>query len=62
MSPANLTDDPIINPTWLFEIPTGTEVTLLAYENFVDHWAYIETTYNGQPIRGFVNKIRISAP
>ncbi len=62
VSPANLTDDPIINPTWLFEIPTGTEVTLLAYENFVDHWAYIETTYNGQPIRGFVNKIRISAP
>lgn len=59
VSKASLTDDPIINPTWLMEIPAGNSVTFLAHENFVDHWAYIETTYEGQPIRGFVNKIRI---
>ncbi|HPY94141.1 MAG TPA: hypothetical protein PLR12_01825, partial [Clostridia bacterium] len=63
VSKASLTDDPIIQPTWLLEIPVGTKVTLLAYENFVNppHWAYIETTINGQAIRGFVNKIRIQA-
>lgn len=61
VSEASLTDDPIINPTWLMKIPVGTKVTLLAYENFITppHWAYIETTFNGQPIRGFINRIRI---
>jgi len=61
VSEASLTDDPIVNPTWLMKIPVGTKVTLLAFENFVNppHWAYIETTFNGQPIRGFVNKIRV---
>ena len=24
----------------MFELPAGTTVTLLAYENFVNHWAY----------------------
>lgn len=60
ISPASLTDDPIVHPTWMFEIPVGTRVTLLAYETFVGHWAYIETYYEGQPIRGFINRIRIS--
>ena len=60
ISPASLTDDPIINPTWLFEIPVGTRVTLLAYETFAEHWAYIETYYGGQPVRGFINRARIT--
>lgn len=59
-SGAHFTDDMIVNPTWLQVIPAGTEVTLLAYENLNNHWAYIETTMDGQPSRGFVNKIRIS--
>lgn len=59
VSNASMTDDPIINPTWIMEIPVGNSVTFLAHETFVNHWAYIETTFNGQPIRGFVNKIRI---
>ncbi len=61
VSKASLTDDPIVNPTWLFEIPVGTKVTILAYENWKDHWAYIETVYNGKPVRGFINKIRVRA-
>ncbi len=59
---APLNDDPIIKPVMIFRIPAGTEVTLLAYETFSNHWAYIETTFNGQPIRGFVRKENISAP
>ncbi len=58
-SNAQVTDDPIIDPQWLFEIPRGTKVTFLAYEDFVDHWAYIETEYNGKPVRGFINKSRL---
>ena len=61
VSKASLTDDPIVNPTWMFEIPVGTKVTILAYENWKDHWAYIETVYNGKPVRGFINKIRVRA-
>jgi len=61
VSKASLTDDPIVNPTWLFEIPVGTKVTILAYEDWKDHWAYIETVYNGKPVRGFINKIRVRA-
>ncbi len=60
-SDAQVTDDPIVQPTWLFMVPRGTRVTLLAYETFVDHWAYIETMYEGQMVRGFINKDRIRA-
>lgn len=59
---APLNDDPIIQPVMIYRIPAGTEVTLLAYETFSNRWAYIETTFNGQPIRGFVRKENISAP
>ena len=55
-SRAPFIDDPIIQPITIFEIAKGKEVTLLAYESFADHWAYIETTYNGKPVRGFINK------
>lgn len=61
-STAYLTDDPIVKPTWITEIPVGTQVYLLAYETFANHWAYVETTYNGQQIVGFINKARISVP
>jgi hypothetical protein len=57
ISPAFLTDDPLVQPGWLFELPIGSKVVLLAYEAFADHWAYIETYYQGQPIRGFVNRV-----
>lgn len=61
ISKAAVTDDPILHPTWLFELPEGTRVTLLAYEGFVGHWAYIETTFEGKPFRGFINKDRLQA-
>jgi len=61
VSKASLTDDPIVNPIWLMEIPKGTEVTILAYAKLghPEGWAYIETTLNGKPIRGFINSIRV---
>lgn len=62
VSEANITDDPISGGAiWLTKYPVGTKVTLLAYEDFVNHWAYLETTIDGKPFRGFVNKIRIKA-
>ena len=57
---APVNDDPIIQPQKIFELSAGTNVTLLAYLD--DRWAYIETTYNGQPIRGFVRRSNISIP
>ena len=61
VSKAFLTDDPIVNPIWLTEIPVGTEVTILAYVKLghPEGWAYIETTLNGKPTRGFINRIRV---
>lgn len=56
---APLNDDPIINPIPIFDVPAGTEVRLLAYDNWRNSWAYIETTYNGEAIRGFVRKERV---
>lgn len=59
VSKAYLTDDPIIgtNREWITTIPVGTTVQLLG---FLSHnWAYIETTHQGQPIRGFINRVRI---
>ena len=56
-----VTDDPILHPTWLFELPGGSRVTLLAYEGFSGKWAYIETTFEGKPFRGFVNKTYLQA-
>ena len=61
-SKAPFIDDPIIQPITIFEIAKGKEVTLLAYESFADHWAYIETTRNGKPVRGFINKTHFKAP
>ena len=54
-----VTDDSHHSSHLMFELPAGTTVTLLAYENFVNHWAYIETYYEGQPIRGFINRERL---
>ena len=62
LTDAPLNDDPVIKPVMIYRIPAGTEVTLLAYETFSTHWAYIETTFDGKPIRGFVRKENISAP
>ena len=59
VSRAPLYDDPIISPREIFEIPAGTQITFLAYENFSGNWAFIETTYSGKPIRGFINKSHI---
>ncbi|MGI6726062.1 MAG: SH3 domain-containing protein [Christensenellales bacterium] len=52
-------DDPIIKPVQIFELKSGTEVTLLAY---LSDRAYIETTYENKPIRGFVRIENISKP
>lgn len=57
---APLNDDPIINPIKIMEIPAGTGITLLAYLD--ERWAYVETMYNNQPIRGFVRRHNISQP
>ena len=59
LSAASLTDDPVIDPKWLFRIPAGTTVKLLGFLPDNDHWAYIETDYPGQTARGFINRIRI---
>lgn len=59
-APAVVNDDPIIKPTKIFELPKGAQVTLLAYLN--ETWAYIETTFQNQPIRGFVRRQYISVP
>lgn len=59
ISAASLTDDPVIDPTWLFKVPEGTTVKLLGFLPDNDHWAYIETEYAGEPVRGFINRVRI---
>lgn len=57
---APLYDDPIIQPIKIFDIKSGTTVTLLGYLD--DRWAYVETKYGTKPIRGFVNKANLSIP
>ena len=61
ISPAYLTDDPVIgtNREWITTIPVGTTVQLLGFLSDNDHWAYIEATVQGQPVRGFINRVRI---
>lgn len=59
ISAASLTDDPVIDPKWLFKIPEGTTVKLLGFLPDNDHWAYIETDYSGETARGFINRVRI---
>lgn len=54
---ANFNDDPILSPTKIGVISSGTQVKLLGIFN--NHWAYIETTLEGKPARGFINKARI---
>lgn len=58
ISEARVTDDPIIKVAELFRLPAGAEVTFLGYLPN-SKWAYIETQYSGQPVRGFINKSHI---
>jgi hypothetical protein len=51
-------DDPIMKPTTVFEIQPGGTFTVLATQRD-GYYAYIETEYNGQPYRGFVNQKNI---
>lgn len=51
-------DDPIISPSTVFEIQPGGTFTVLATQRD-GYYAYIETEYNGQPYRGFVNQKNI---
>lgn len=60
-SAAYLTDDPMSPSTWLFEIPADSKVILLAYGQFADQSAYIETEYMGLRTRGFINNARLQA-
>ena len=55
-----LHDDPIIKPIKLYNLKPGEQVTLLAY--FGQWYAYVETTYQNKPIRGFVLKENLSKP
>ena len=57
---AYVNDDPIIKPITIFELSKGTQVTLLAYIS--DKYAFIETTYQGKPMRGFVRRDHLSIP
>ncbi|MGI6738018.1 MAG: SH3 domain-containing protein [Christensenellales bacterium] len=54
---ANFNDDPILSPSKIGVISKGTTVSLLGF--FGERWAYIETTLEGEPARGFVNRARI---
>lgn len=51
-------DDPIVSPSTVFEIQPGGTFTVLATQRD-GYYAYIETEYNGQPYRGFVNQRNI---
>lgn len=55
---AVVNDDPIIKPVKIFELKPGETVTLLAYLN--ETWAYIETSFNGSPIRGFIRRTNMA--
>ncbi len=51
-------DDPIMKPTTVFEIQPGGTFQVLATQQD-GYYAYIETEFNGQPYRGFVNQKNI---
>ena len=51
---AYLTDDPATSFSQICALPPGTQVTYLTgYQNRMD-WAYVETTADGKPVRGFI--------
>ena len=54
LSTVNLTDDPALTGNTLMSLPAGSTVTYLSTMFNTDGWEYIETTLNGQTIRGFV--------
>lgn len=54
---ARMIDDPIINAKQIGRLPAGSTVTVLAYLEDGNNWAYIEVAdFNGQPARGFINR------
>lgn len=55
---ARLIDDPIINAKQIGRLPEGSTVTLLAYLNDGNNWAYVEVSdfSGGEPARGFINR------
>ena len=54
---ARMNDDPIINAKQIGRLPAGSTVTVLAYLEDGNNWAYIEVAdFNGQPARGFINR------
>ena len=54
ISSTALTDDPAQTGNALMQLPAGTRVTYLTTMYNSGAWDYIETTFNGQAIRGFV--------
>ena len=50
----NLTSDPLGSSEVMLSLSAGSEVTLLCACNLGSAWAYVETTVNGMPVRGFV--------
>ena len=57
-SEASITDDPVINAVAFGKLPAGSQVTVLAYLNDANNWAYVEVTdfQDGRPARGFINR------
>ncbi|HHT07068.1 MAG: peptidoglycan-binding domain-containing protein [Christensenellales bacterium] len=54
---ARMIDDPIINAKQIGRLPAGSTVTVLAYLEDGNNWAYIEVAdFNDQPARGFINR------
>ncbi len=51
---AFLTDDPATSFTQICALPQGSEVTFLSEFQNRYAWAYVETSVNGQSVRGFV--------
>ena len=49
-----LTSDPMEQTDALMMLNTGDSVTFLATLQMNGQWAYVETMYNGVPVRGFV--------
>ncbi|NLE70173.1 MAG: hypothetical protein GX611_08290 [Clostridiales bacterium] len=55
---AKMIDDPIINAVQIGRLPKGSTVTVLAYLQDGNNWAYIEVSNfeNNKPARGFINR------
>ena len=51
---ATLTDDPARMSTSIVQLPAGTHVTYLTSFFNRSAWDYVETTVNGQTVRGFL--------